>query len=334
VQYPVLFGQGDNQYPAMLALEDIEKNETIIKVPSREIINTKKAFYSELEEMFYEHPELFSKTLNDGEDMILHSFILHEIQKGKDSIYHQMIKMWPKDTDIVMNWEEEDLDYLQDPTLKYEAERQYNEMMDSWNRLYAVLSKYPKQFKAESISFYRFKWVFILTTNRCFSSNWPGVCQMVPWCDQINHENVNVNYDCLDAKTGERLMTWDEKLEVQRQEELKKEDSKGRFLTDLKNDLQELSNQFDKTTGQIIQVGSGPNEHNTIRIQTDKNKIVKKGDKGEELDKKDIDERTNKLRDTLINERREKNIAAENKEDSSDYSSGIESDNDLDLLVE
>lgn len=79
VQYPVLFGQGDNQYPGMLAVEDIAKNETIIKVPSREIINTKKAFYSELEEMFYEHPELFSKTLSDGEDMILHAFILFEI---------------------------------------------------------------------------------------------------------------------------------------------------------------------------------------------------------------------------------------------------------------
>ena len=31
----------------MVALEDIGKNETIIKVPSREIINTKKAFYEE-----------------------------------------------------------------------------------------------------------------------------------------------------------------------------------------------------------------------------------------------------------------------------------------------
>ena len=89
---------------------------------------------------------------------------------------------------------------------------------------------------------------------------------MVPWADQINHENVNVNYDCLDAETGERLMTWDEKLEVARQEELKKADSKGQFLTDLKNDLQELSNKFDKKTGQIVQVGTGPNEANTIRI--------------------------------------------------------------------
>ena len=43
------------------------------------IINTKKAFYSELEEIFYEHPKIFSKTKTDGEDMILHAFILHEI---------------------------------------------------------------------------------------------------------------------------------------------------------------------------------------------------------------------------------------------------------------
>lgn len=51
----------------------------MITVPSKHIINTKKAFYSELEEIFYEHPKIFSKTKNDGEDMILHSFILHEI---------------------------------------------------------------------------------------------------------------------------------------------------------------------------------------------------------------------------------------------------------------
>ena len=124
-----------------------------------------------------------------------------------------MIKNWPKDADILMNWDSEDLEYLQDPTLMQEAEKQYNEMMDSWNRLYEVLSLYPNVFKPESISLYRYKWVFILTTNRCFSSNWPGVCQMVPWCDQINHENVNVGYDCLDPETGEPLLNAEEKLE-------------------------------------------------------------------------------------------------------------------------
>ena len=28
-----------------------------------------------------------------------------------------MIKMWPKETDILMNWDEESLEELQDPTL-------------------------------------------------------------------------------------------------------------------------------------------------------------------------------------------------------------------------
>ena len=87
-----------------------------------------------------------------------------------------MIRMWPKDTDILMNWDEEDLEWLQDPTLLREATKQYDDFMESWKRLYDTLVKYPKFFKPESISLYRFKWVYILTTNRCFSSNWPGVC--------------------------------------------------------------------------------------------------------------------------------------------------------------
>jgi hypothetical protein len=92
--------------------------------------------------------------------------------------------------------------------------------MDSWKRLYDCLVNYPDYFNPESISLYRFKWVYILTTNRCFSSNWPGVCQMVPFADQINHENVDVNYDCLDSKTGISLTTEEEKEEKRRQEAL------------------------------------------------------------------------------------------------------------------
>jgi hypothetical protein len=172
---------------------------------------------------------------------MLHAFILHEIQKGPKSRYHQMIKMWPRDTDILMNWEEEDLEWLQDETLKNEAERAYNDMMDTWNRLYAVLVQYPQFFNPESISLYRFKWVTILTTNRCFSSNWPGVCQMVPFADQINHENVDVNYDCYDGKTGQSILSKEEK--EQKEAEANKETHKKQqeFFTELKQDLQLIS---------------------------------------------------------------------------------------------
>jgi hypothetical protein len=32
-----------------------------------------------------------------------------------------MIKQWPKDADILLNWNEDDLEWLQDPTLMHEA---------------------------------------------------------------------------------------------------------------------------------------------------------------------------------------------------------------------
>jgi len=147
VKYPVMFGQGDNRYPGMLATEDIKPGEVIIEVPGREIINTKVAFYSELNHIFYENPDVFGKHLSDGEDMMLYAFVLHEIQKGTKSKYYEMIRMWPKDTDILLNWDEEDLEYLQDPTLMLEAEKQYGDLMESWNTLYKVLVLHPDIFK-------------------------------------------------------------------------------------------------------------------------------------------------------------------------------------------
>ena len=59
-----------------------------------------------------ENPDVFGKHLSDGEDMMLYAFLLLEIQKGPKSKYHQMIKMWPKDTDILMNWNKQDFEYL------------------------------------------------------------------------------------------------------------------------------------------------------------------------------------------------------------------------------
>ena len=84
----------------------------MIEVPGREILNTKAAYYCELKPIFYEHPQVFGRHISDGEDMVLYAFMLHEVQKGVKSKYYWMIKMWPKDTDILLNWEEEDLEYL------------------------------------------------------------------------------------------------------------------------------------------------------------------------------------------------------------------------------
>jgi len=63
---------------------------------------------------------------------------------------------------------------------------------------------------------------------------------MVPFADQINHENVDVNYDCLNPETGESLMSAEE-LEKKRMDEADKEQAKKReFLKSLSNDLNEI----------------------------------------------------------------------------------------------
>lgn len=78
-KYPVLFGKGDNRYPGMLATDDIKPGEIIVKVPSKLIINTKKAYFSELLPIFREHPSVFGYHLSEGDDNVLYAFLLHEI---------------------------------------------------------------------------------------------------------------------------------------------------------------------------------------------------------------------------------------------------------------
>jgi hypothetical protein len=73
----VLFGTGDNKYPGMMALEDIGTNETMITVPSNCLISTKGCFYSDINIVFYENPELFGKHTSDGEDNILLTYVLY-----------------------------------------------------------------------------------------------------------------------------------------------------------------------------------------------------------------------------------------------------------------
>jgi hypothetical protein len=70
--------------------------------------------------------------------------------------------------------------------------------MKSWEKLHRVLKEYKTLFKPSAISLLAFKWVYILATNRCFSSNWNEVCQMVPFADNINHENVDSDFDQID----------------------------------------------------------------------------------------------------------------------------------------
>ena len=141
---------------------------------------------------------------------------------------------------------------------------------------------------------------------------------MVPYADQINHENVCVNYDCLDQVTGEVLLTAEEKNEKARKEVEKKEEDKKKFLSGLKDDLEQLSAK--------VEGYPRPSEENTWRIGQAKKKFEENIANKAILDEKDIDQKTDKLKHDLQ--------AEKDNQEQGEYSSGLESDHDVDLLVE
>ena len=78
-----------------------------------------------MQEVFFDNPDLFGKHVGDGEDNVLNTFIMFELNKGEDSFWKPMFDVWPKDTDILFNWDQSDIDWLQDATLEGDANKQY-----------------------------------------------------------------------------------------------------------------------------------------------------------------------------------------------------------------
>jgi hypothetical protein len=96
VKYPVMFGKGKSKYPGMLAVENIGANEAIVKVPSRLIINTKRAYEcKEIQFIFYENPEVFGKHCEFGDDNVLDAYILYHLELGPKSPHYEMMQCWP-----------------------------------------------------------------------------------------------------------------------------------------------------------------------------------------------------------------------------------------------
>lgn len=112
LKYPVMFGSGDSQYPGMIATEDIGKDEIMVKVPAKMLLSTKVCLRGDINKLFLENPDLFGKHVSDGEDNVLNAFLLYELGKGDKSFWKPLFDVWPRDTDILLNWDSEDLEWL------------------------------------------------------------------------------------------------------------------------------------------------------------------------------------------------------------------------------
>ena len=47
-----------------------------------------------------------------GEDNVLDAYLLYQLKLGDKSKHYAMLRMWPKDPDVLMNWEDEELELL------------------------------------------------------------------------------------------------------------------------------------------------------------------------------------------------------------------------------
>lgn len=61
-----------------------------------------------------------------GDDNVMATFIMFQVSLGEKSRFYEQIMMWPRDTDILMNWNESDLEWLQDESLVQDAEKGYD----------------------------------------------------------------------------------------------------------------------------------------------------------------------------------------------------------------
>ena len=166
----------------------------------------------------------------------------------------------------------------------------------------------------------KFKWVYILTTNRCFGSNWPGVCQMVPFADFLNHENIDTNFDCVDEE-GKTIQLPEVKNKKIDEEERKQDliraenDEKREFMRNIKTELLDVEVQLRKKMDEEGHENQTEEEKNDREFSLQLMKST--GEQIEEIRKEEAKEKE------------------EVKEEHQGYiSSGLESDNDLDLLVE
>ena len=115
VKYPVLFGKSPFQYPGMLATQDIGQNEVFVRVPSKCLINTKDTFECpELSQVYDDNPQLYGVHTDHGIDNVYYTYLLYQFGLGEKSFFYDAFQILPspEEADILVNWDEEDLEWL------------------------------------------------------------------------------------------------------------------------------------------------------------------------------------------------------------------------------
>jgi hypothetical protein len=194
--YPAYFKTKDGfSYPGMIALNKISAYSPFVKVPSKLMLTTQLAYYSELNPLFKAYPEMFTKeSVPAWEDYILIAYIIWQMSLEKYSFWYPLFQVWPEKADVFYTWNESELKELQDPATLKESLSEADSLKASWMDLYRILAKHPKYFPKHLLTYSLYCRIWELLSSRIFNS-FIQTTAFVPYAEFVNHDNADSHYD-------------------------------------------------------------------------------------------------------------------------------------------
>ena len=182
-------------YHGLIATQKVFSDEIILRVPCNLILNTRKAFFSELRQVFYDNPSFFSVyQTSQSEDHMLLVYILSEYSKGEASEYYHLISNLPRDIDYIVFWDNEELKMLEDQSAVRIAKDHRKEYDEDENFVIGLSQKYPDLLKPEVFTRENIRWIYTHLVTRCFGKYLEYIT-MIPVAELFNHECIDVYYD-------------------------------------------------------------------------------------------------------------------------------------------
>ena len=123
--------------------------------------------------------------------MVLTTFLLNERRKGNDSKWKEYIKNQPVNIELLQDWDNNELDELQDEHVYYDVGMLMKAELDlyyNWKR--AVLKA---DFPDDLIGYELFSWARRIVTTRSFGKFCPYIT-LAPIAEFFNHNNTQTYY--------------------------------------------------------------------------------------------------------------------------------------------
>lgn len=163
-------------------------------IPFEVIITPQRARDSEIREILEKYPKFF-KSHERSADFILWVYLVFEKTKGPNSFFHPYFNA-VGNPEMLMDWTMPEKVELQDRFLLFEAKKQEKIALMYFNSILHVFEENSQWFHSGNL-FEDFLWAYRLVTTRAFSH---GEGMVIPFADNLNHEDVYVDY--LTLSTG------------------------------------------------------------------------------------------------------------------------------------